>query len=211
MDVAKIGPDYLPGHAHADTLSFELSVGYQRVIVNSGTSCYGCSTERLKQRGTLSHNTVTVNGENSSEVWGGFRVARRAYPKELKILDSQTDNNIEVQCSHDGYGRLKGKPIHRRSWSFKGRILEINDKILGEYETAVSRLHFHPSLSVVMDDSQNCGVVTLKNGKIIKLFIYEGTGRIQKSSWHPRFGESIQSTCLEITFTSGLCRICLEW
>lgn len=43
LDVAPVGPDYLPGHAHADTLSFELSVGTQRVLVNSATPCYGSS------------------------------------------------------------------------------------------------------------------------------------------------------------------------
>ena len=39
IDVAPIGPDYLPGHAHADTLSFEFSAFGQRVFVNSGTRC----------------------------------------------------------------------------------------------------------------------------------------------------------------------------
>ncbi|MFZ4723499.1 MAG: heparinase II/III domain-containing protein, partial [Phycisphaerales bacterium] len=41
LDVGPIGPDYLPGHAHADTLSFELSLHGRRVLVNSGTSVYG--------------------------------------------------------------------------------------------------------------------------------------------------------------------------
>jgi uncharacterized heparinase superfamily protein len=61
LDVAPVGPDYLPGHAHADTLSFELSVGPHRVFVNSGTSCYGSSIERLRQRGTAALNTVVVD------------------------------------------------------------------------------------------------------------------------------------------------------
>ncbi|MEO1746982.1 MAG: heparinase II/III family protein, partial [Pseudomonadota bacterium] len=34
-DVARVGPDYLPGHAHADTLSFEFSAFDQRVFINS--------------------------------------------------------------------------------------------------------------------------------------------------------------------------------
>jgi uncharacterized heparinase superfamily protein len=63
LDVAPIGPDYLPGHAPADTLSFELSVFGQRLLVNSGTSCYGASLERLRQRATAAHNTVVVDGE----------------------------------------------------------------------------------------------------------------------------------------------------
>ena len=48
-DIARIGPDYLPAHAHADTLSFELSLGARRIVVNSGTSVYGNGAERLRQ------------------------------------------------------------------------------------------------------------------------------------------------------------------
>ena len=78
FDAASIGPDYIPGHAHADTLSFELSVGGQRVFVNSGTSEYGLSLKRLRQRKTFSHNTVEVDCKDSSQVWSSFRVANRA-------------------------------------------------------------------------------------------------------------------------------------
>jgi len=78
FDASAVGPDYIPGHAHADTLSFELSIGAQRVFVNSGTSEYGLSSKRLNQRKTVSHNTVEVDGKDSSQVWSGFRVANRA-------------------------------------------------------------------------------------------------------------------------------------
>jgi uncharacterized heparinase superfamily protein len=85
LDVAAIGPDYIPGHAHADTLSFEWSLFGQRVLVNSGISEYGVSAERLRQRGTAAHNTVVVNDESSSEVWSGFRVARRAAAFDVRL------------------------------------------------------------------------------------------------------------------------------
>ena len=49
MDVALIGPNYQPGHAHADVLSFELSLFGQRLLVNIGTSEY-----RLTQSGNMS-------------------------------------------------------------------------------------------------------------------------------------------------------------
>ncbi len=35
FDGGRVGPDHQPGHAHADTLSFELSVGEERVITTS--------------------------------------------------------------------------------------------------------------------------------------------------------------------------------
>src|SRR5690606_33541669 len=78
VDVAAVGPDHLPGHAHADTLSMELSLFGQRVLVNSGTPLYAAGSERLRIRSTEAHNTLVVAGENSSEVWDSFRVARRA-------------------------------------------------------------------------------------------------------------------------------------
>ena len=114
MDVAPVGPDYQPGHTHADTLSFEWSVYGQRVLVNSGTSLYDVSDERLWQRGTAAHNTVAINGENSSEFWGGFRVARRARP--FNVQTEQSNEMVVVRAAHDGYHRLRPKVTHHREW-----------------------------------------------------------------------------------------------
>jgi uncharacterized heparinase superfamily protein len=66
-DLAPVGPDYQPAHAHADTLSFELSIDGRRVIVNGGTSTYAAGPERTRQRSTAAHSTVEVDGANSSE------------------------------------------------------------------------------------------------------------------------------------------------
>src|SRR5690606_35021704 len=52
LDAAPVGPDYLPGHAHADTLSCELSLGHDRVLVNGGTSVYGDGPQRQQERST---------------------------------------------------------------------------------------------------------------------------------------------------------------
>ncbi len=106
LDVAQVGPGYQPGHAHADTLSFELSLYGQRLLVNSGTSLYGEEAERQRQRGTAAHNTVEIDGEDSSEVWAGFRVARRARPVGLAIWRRETA--CVVRCAHDGYRQLSG-------------------------------------------------------------------------------------------------------
>ena len=88
-----IGPDYIPGHAHADTLSFELSLSGQRIFVNSGISEYGLSEERLRQRQTKAHNTVSVNDLSSSQVWSGFRVAKRASLKN-RIVSDVNNNTV---------------------------------------------------------------------------------------------------------------------
>src|SRR5690606_38857552 len=81
FDVGEVGPTYQPGHAHADTLSFELYIHNRPVIVDTGTSTYEVNEIRFYERSTAAHNTVSLNGENSSEVWGGHRVGKRAITK----------------------------------------------------------------------------------------------------------------------------------
>ncbi|MEG2556749.1 MAG: alginate lyase family protein, partial [Odoribacter sp.] len=46
FDVGKIGPDYQPGHSHADTFSFELHINGRPVIVDTGTSTYEANAVR---------------------------------------------------------------------------------------------------------------------------------------------------------------------
>jgi uncharacterized heparinase superfamily protein len=207
LDVAKVGPDYLPGHAHADTLSFEWSIGKHRVIVNSGTSCYSDSRERLRQRGTASHNTVVVNRENSSEVWGGFRVARRAYPIELKVLQNKNTNATQVHCSHDGYFRLTGKPKHSRKWMMNEESFFIEDHVVEKTEEAEARFHFHPDVQVRHDGNKNSGTIQLLDGKSIVWTVIEGAGNLVESTWHPRFGISIPNICLVIKLYKGVSKI----
>lgn len=78
VDCGPIGPDYQPGHAHCDTLSFELSLNGRRVIVDSGCSQYVDGEIRQYNRGSLGHNTLAIDGVNQSEVWGrtGWPVAQ---------------------------------------------------------------------------------------------------------------------------------------
>jgi uncharacterized heparinase superfamily protein len=211
IDVARIGPDYLPGHGHADTLSFELSIDKQRVLVNSGTSCYGSSNDRLRQRGTSSHNTVTINGEDSSEVWSGFRVAQRANPSNLKFNDSQSENTVEVYCSHDGYARLKGKPVHCRSWLMNESELLVKDKVGGAYETAVAHFHFHPDVKVNINPKHTSGTISLAGNKTLIWSLDHGIGKLVKSTWHPKFGVSVPNVCLQIKLINGLSVIRLQF
>lgn len=194
IDHANVGPDYLPGHAHADTLSFELSVGIERVFVNSGTSLYGVSEERLRQRKTAAHNTVVVDGEDSSEVWSGFRVARRAYAKLIDVSQSVTE--VYLQAKHDGYKRLKGKVTHSRSFTAKNKDIHIKDELTGQFNQASAFLHLHPSIEL---EVLSVHVVKLITQNKVELTI-ESTSDIQilDSTYHPEFGVSINNKQLKM-------------
>ena len=196
LDVAAIGPNYLPGHAHADTLSFELSLFGQRLLVNSGTSEYGITKVRQYERSTEAHNTVVVNNKNSSEVWGGFRVARRAYPLDLKI--EELENIVNISCAHDGYKRLDERPIHKRNWQFSKSSLVIKDFINGSFESAYAYFHFHPSVTII-NDNNNSWKVKMPNGKEVNLIVKIGKSVLEEKYYSPEFGKKLSSQCLTVS------------
>jgi uncharacterized heparinase superfamily protein len=194
IDHANVGPDYLPGHAHADTLSFELSVGRERVFVNSGTSLYGVSKERLRQRKTAAHNTVVVDGEDSSEVWSGFRVARRAYAKLLDVSQSVTE--VCLRAEHNGYKRLKGKVTHSRSFTAKNNDIHIKDELTGQFNQASAFFHIHPSIEVEIVSDH---VVKLLTKNKVELTIHSTSSiQISDGTYHPEFGVSINNKQLKM-------------
>lgn len=195
FDHANVGPDYLPGHAHADSLSVEVSVGDQRVFVNSGTSVYGVSKERLRQRQTASHNTVVVEGQDSSEVWSGFRVARRAYTKVINLQHSPTVSILEA--SHDGYKRLKTPLIHTRKLECYKSSVKIRD-VLSKSAAATFYLHLHPSIKAKLNEANHL-TLELNDGRTLEL-TSSGELSLEPSTWHPRFGVSIPNKRLTIGF-----------
>lgn len=138
LDVAPIGPDYIPGHAHADTLSFELRLQGTPFIVDAGISTYEKNDRRHYERSTVAHNTVEVMGHSSSEVWGGFRVAHRAKITYLWEKESA------IKTTHNGYKKLG--IYHTRSWTFSETKVLVEDQ-LSKPAQAIFRLHFHPSVN----------------------------------------------------------------
>lgn len=209
LDVAPVGPDYLPGHAHADTLSFELSIDGRRVLVNSGTSEYGDGPERLRQRGTAAHNTVAVDGENSSEVWKAFRVARRARPRDLSVREEGGD--CFVACAHDGYRRLAGRPVHRRSWRFGQNRLVLSDTVDGSHACAEAAFHLHPHMTPSIANDGRSGTLLQGGRVVLRWRVQEGDARVEPSTWHPEFGMSLPTFRLVVALVEGESRIEFSW
>lgn len=203
LDVAPIGPDYLPGHAHADTLSFEAYFCGHPLIVNSGTSEYGLGAERLRQRGTPAHSTVSVNGLDSSEVWSGFRVARRARPVDLRTREDAQE--VVIECAHDGYMRLPGKPIHQRRWRFSSGGLEVSDRVDGGFDEAIAYYHLHPNVIVEMSSE---GLYRLEcGGSALELHVKTGSAQLQASSYHPEFGLVLANKKIAVQLVDGRAQV----
>lgn len=144
VDVAAIGPDYQPGHSHADALSFILYYKNLPLFVEAGTSTYTQGKVRDYERSTIAHNTVAVDLHNSSDVWGGFRVADRAITTILK------DTADELIAQHNGY-KKKLRLVHKRSYKFETSKLLIKDELVGTTQRqGAAYFHLAPGIKYVL-------------------------------------------------------------
>ena len=99
-------------HSHADALGIDLSVHGVPIFVDPGTMSY-VGQARRRYRSTAVHNTVTVDGADSSEQGTSFN------------WQSATDSTLQgfgraggatfVSGSHDGYYRLADPVRHHRT------------------------------------------------------------------------------------------------
>lgn len=208
-DCAAIGPDHLPAHAHADTLTFELSLSGRRVFVNSGTSQYGTDPERQRQRGTAAHNTIVVNGTDSSDVWAGFRVARRA---RARLISAQaTSAGTSIEASHDGYRRLAAGNEHRRRWHLDPSSLSIEDRITGGFRSAEAFFHLHPALAAHASAADE--VVLTCADVVVARMTFDGAAAVdvRPGTWHPRFGVVMTNCFVRVRLKNEVLRTLVCW
>ena len=198
IDCGPVGPDYQPGHAHCDTLSYELALNGARMIVDTGTYDYEASSRRFASRSTRGHNTVMIDGAEQSEIWGVFRVARRAKPLSPSLRAEQ--GGFLFEGMHDGYLRLRGAPLHLRRIRFDGQgCYEIEDTILGRgVHRADSFIHFHPDYTPVMEGAY----VVVKGTDGAHLARLELMGspevEVQTGEYFPQFGISLTNKMLRL-------------
>lgn len=213
FDAGKVGPDENPGHAHADTLSFEMSVGRERVVVNGGTYAYQNSLRNI-YRGTPAHSTVSLEGGDSAEVWGGFRVGRRPQKVEMSLQgggEPVAGGDIWVEGSHDGYRWLGA--LHRRKLLLAGD----GSRLRGEDEIVFSgngrprvraHFHLHPEVSVRLLSDTSAELETAA-GVRLTLTIEGGRLDVKDSRYAPQFGKQMVTRQLIIhgKATGGVCRL----
>src|SRR5690606_25473133 len=104
------------------------------------------------ERSTEAHNTVVVNRKNQSQVWGGFRVAKRA------TTTIHVDQDGVYEASHDGYKKIGIR--HKRKFVFEDNSFAIADE-LSNNGSGIFYLHLHPERKItsvkdrmaVIDDS----------------------------------------------------------
>lgn len=197
MDCGKPPP---PGHdelAHAGVLSFEMSAGRTRLIVNCGSSWDRSSEWQAAGRVSAAHSTLVVEDRNSSRVHRSGGLRRR--PENVASARKDQDGAVLIEGSHDGYAPLFDLIHTRRIYTspngedIRGQdILERTPK--GRRNPNVKfavRFHLHPDVTI---DSMS---IWEKGGRIID-FSRPGAGSWQ---FHTEGGVTIE---VEDSFYQGV-------
>lgn len=158
--------------AHAGCLSFELSSGRNRFIINSGSPRF--AGERLRQlaRTTAAHSAVCIGDVSSARVIASPHLGPIILGGPSRVeVDRQTgpDGSDRLSARHDGYVERFGV-LHEREI----RINEQGNKIAGRDRLllpdglptpnlpaaeVVARFHIHPSITVERSDDRKVRLV----------------------------------------------------
>jgi uncharacterized heparinase superfamily protein len=161
--------------AHAGTLSFEMSVGRDRLVVNCGAypaprafdgssnDAAGDDSWRAALRGTAAHSTLTVAETNSSELKAEGLGRRPSYAATER---QESEGGVLVESSHDGYAAPYGLTHRRRLFLAEtGEDLRGEDTLLGQggHEYRI-RFHLHPNTDASLTQSARAVLIRTGDG-----------------------------------------------
>ena len=162
MDTGAPPPPSVSHDAHAGCLSFELSSGPSRIVVNCGMPTTGRDNWRAFARGTAAHSTLTCHDTSSCQ-FVEFSAMKKLLqgapivsgPANVESYREAVPHGELLTTSHDGY-LAKFGVIHRRVLmvSQDGSRLDGEDtlsaapggKIRGNESDFALRFHLHPSV-----------------------------------------------------------------
>lgn len=154
FDHGPLGMSPLFNHGHADALSITMRSGGEHILVDPGTYVYNGQPDwRRYFKGTASHNTVAIDGQDQARQLTSF-VWAEPYQCEL-IAARETPSGLLLVAEHDGYQSLPEPVLHRRELLLNEDVMLIRDSFKGGGEHSYElNFHFHPDcdLSNADDD-----------------------------------------------------------
>ncbi|WP_294535533.1 heparinase II/III family protein [uncultured Rhodoblastus sp.] len=161
VDTGPPPPPLFSGGAHAGCLSFEFSLGIERIVVNCGSPGPRRPDLRASARTTAAHSTLTINDASSClfsarlgvESWFDGEIL--AGPVHVPVTRVENAEGTTVGASHDGYQRRFGV-IHERRLSLpaEGQRLLGRDRLVaprgGEMTDVNYAIRFHIAPGVAL-------------------------------------------------------------
>jgi uncharacterized heparinase superfamily protein len=163
-DTGRPPPPAFSSEAHAGCLSFEFSVGLERVIVNCGAPGPNRAAARETARMSAAHSTLVVDDTSSCRFSGAAGLDRffegqiLAGPTRVEVARNATEEGERLALSHDGYASRFGL-VHSRELTLSrdGERLTGEDRLVPLQQPGTTtahryalRFHLHPSVTAAL-------------------------------------------------------------
>src|SRR5579884_361669 len=169
VDTGKPPPPGFNDAAHAGTLSFEMSHGRDRIVVN----CGGYRGRRLAWqravRASAAHSVMVVADTNSVEIRRDGTVGRT--PNTVRSERAEEGGHQWIAASHDGYRQRFGLIYSRELYlSQDGDDLRGEDKVTGRSGANFAmRFHLHPAVEASIAEGGTSARLRLPGGTVWRL------------------------------------------
>lgn len=197
-DFGTLGPDSIPAHAHADIFTYELYYKGLPFIIDTGVYEYQNGEMRDYCRSTKAHNTISIDGKDQAEMWGGFRVGKRYQPENVEF--TETDSKKILSGEFKGWSKLIGdKLTHKRIIETSDNYIKIIDEVTGEGEHLIENfIHLHPDVEIKESDEK---IELINNEVILELKMVNSKYSIENGFFFPEFGKKLDSKVIRLHST----------
>ena len=187
----------------AGTLSFEASVGRDRLIVNCGAATDGDRRWRWACRTTAAHSTAQVDNRNSSELRDDGSIGRR--PSSVLCDREDKDGCSILTMSHDGYLAPMSITHKRRLYlAANGEDLRGEDTFSGAaVHPFTIRFHLHPRVQASLSKDSHQALLRLPAGSGWRLRSNHGQMRLEDSIYLENPHEPRRSLQIVISGMTG--------
>lgn len=172
--------------AHAGTLSFEFSIGKERLVVNCGAAPGDARWQGLL-RASAAHSSLVIDDTNTTELRPDGSLGRR--PEHVRLERWEADGSVWVEAEHDGY-RDSHAILHRRRLFLAAGGDDLRGEDVLTYTggpgtkpaEAAIRFHLHPRVSASL----------IQNGASVLLRMPSGAGwRLRATGGRLAMNESV--------------------
>jgi hypothetical protein len=210
FDHGPLGYLSIAAHGHADALGIWLHIDGEPVLVDAGTYLYHAGREwRSHFRGTPAHNTLSINGEDSSIISGPFNWSHKA--KAHLTSRSSNPDAWAFSASHNGW-ESRFDCVHQRMLKKTTAGFVVEDRLTspetGPWAVEIGFL-FAPNLTI-QQEPHGWRVLNAA-GKTLLILASQGdlTGHLEKGlekplrGWYsPAFG--LKETTTRLAFRGSL-------
>ncbi len=192
VDTGRPPPAGFDEHAHAGALSFEMSCGRERIIVNCGAYRGAKSNWSRVARASAAHSVLVVADRNAVEILEDGTLGR--VPATIACERAEHEGRQWISATHDGYRDRFGLTYTRELFlAADGRDLRGEDRLAGLPGAAFAvRFHLHPSVQASLAADAASALLRLPSGAAWRLraagaamslgeSVYLGSGEARKT------------------------------